>query len=128
MFDFRQKRKLRVILESRITWTILLTLVGLLALSTYGRYQIAKEATEKRMEAEQEKASLEKRKTELTEEVKYLSNERGIEAEMRRQFDVAKEGEQIVIIVEDEEETTSSTETATATSDTNEAKPWYSFW
>lgn len=128
MFDFRQKRKIRTILESRIVWAILLILAGFMALSTYGHYQIAEEATEKRIEAEQEKMSLEKRKEDLTEEVKYLSDERGIEAEMRRQFDVAKEGEQIVIIVEDEEKATVSTETATATSDKTEVKPWYSFW
>lgn len=127
MFDFQQKRKFRAVFESRITWTILLVLTGLMTMSAYSRYQIARDTADKRAEAEAEKARLETRKTDLEEEVKYLSNDRGIEAEMRRQFDVAKDGEQIIVIVEDEAAEASLTEPI-ATSTAEEVRPWYRFW
>lgn len=125
MFDFHQKRKLRAAFESRITWTILLVLSGLMIVSAYDRYQIARDMAERRLDAEQEQARLRERRTELEADVEYLSNERGIEAEMRRQFDVAREGEQVVIIVEDEEPAPAS---ATTSDDAEVERPWYRFW
>ena len=54
--------------------------------------------------------------------MEYLSGERGIEEEIRKHFDVAKEGEQVVIIVDKEEEELTPTELI------EEVKPWYQFW
>ena len=124
MFDFYQKRKLRVIVNSRYTQGVLLLFVLLIGWSAYVRYQIAVEMSERRALAEQETLLLQQQKDALQEQVEYLSNERGIEAEMRRQFDVALEGEQVVVIVEEEKLDiqplpTSSPETRSA---------WYQFW
>ncbi len=124
MFDFHQKRRLRAAFESRITWTILLVLATLMLVSTYNRYQIARDMAERRLEVESEMTRLLERKAELEADVEYLSNERGIEAEMRRQFDVAREGEQVVIIVEDE----STVQPLEAATSTPEERPWYRFW
>ncbi len=124
MFDFQQKRKLKAWAESRVVWGVLLFLTALVAYSTYDRYLIARDMAKRRAVVEQEKAKLEQRKTELEDEVKYLSNERGIEAEVRRQFDVAREGEQVVIIIK--EEATTTEELATTTKETK--RPWYRFW
>ncbi len=126
MFDFHQKRKLRAAFESRITWTILLVLSGLMIVSAYDRYQIARDMAERRFEAELEQGRLLERRRELQADVEYLSNERGIEAEMRRQFDVAREGEQVVIIVEDE--ATVNPIATTTPADTETERPWYRFW
>ncbi len=123
MFDFQQKRAIKNAFESRITWVVLLVLVGFMIVSTYDRYLIARDMAERRAEVETEIKELEVRKTELESEVEYLSHDRGIEAEMRRQFDIAKEGEQVVIIVEEE---TSKIETVATT--TEEVRSWYRFW
>lgn len=125
MFDFHQKRKLKAAFESRVTWTILLIFSGLMIVSAYDRYQIARDMADRRLSVEAEKERLVERKAELEADVLYLSNERGIEAEMRRQFDVAREGEQVVIIVDDE--ATAATATPLSTSTPNE-RPWYRFW
>jgi cell division protein FtsB len=125
MFDFHQKRKLRAVLESRITWIILLILTALMSVSAYDRYRIARDMAERRDVVERELDALYERKAELETDVQYLNGERGIEAEMRRQFDVAKEGEQIVIIVEDDEKA-EPIEMATTTP--KEERPWYRFW
>ena len=124
MLDFHQKRKLKIILSSRYTQGFLVFLILIVGWSAYTRYEIAKDMAERRYKLETEASSLEVRKNELEKQVDYLSHERGIEAEMRRQFDVALEGEQVVVIVEEEDEeiiqplsTTSSKKNA-----------WYEFW
>jgi cell division protein FtsB len=123
MFDFQQKRKLRTAFESRITWGILLLCATLVLISAYDRFLIARDMAERRAVAEQDFKELEERKASLESEVEYLSHERGMEAEMRRQFDVVREGEQIVIILEDEATTTEPMPEAVPAE-----RPWYRFW
>ncbi len=82
---------------------------------------------ERRIAAEQEAAALEARKAALEETVEYLSNERGIEAEMRRQFDVSLPGEQVVVIVENEQDKIQVEPLSSSTQSTGE-KRWYQFW
>ena len=124
MFDFQQKRKLKNWYESIYTQVIVLFLATLVVFSAINRYLIAADMAERRSIVETEINSLEDRKQTLSDEVKYLSSERGMEAEMRRQFDVAREGEQVVIILEDEPLSPQlPTEELPA-----ESRPWYRFW
>ncbi len=124
MFDFQQKRKLRSVFGSRVTQGVLLGAAILVLLSAYNRYLIALDMAERRTAVESEIHSLEARRESLEAEVKYLSNERGIEAEMRRQFDIAREGEQVVIILEDEIKAEEGAGEASSTP----PRPWYRFW
>ncbi len=126
MFDFQQKRRLRTILESRVTWALLLVLIAFMLVSAYERYTIAREMSERRATAEAEIEQLRLREMEITNRVDYLSTERGQEAEMRRQFDVGLPGEQVVIIL-DENDSAPTVETPPATT-TVESRPWYRFW
>ena len=110
-------------MQSRIVWVVLLVLAAFVIISTYERYTIAKDMAVGREEAEVELEALKQRHTDLEAEVKYLSNERGIEAEMRRQFDVARDGEKVVVIVEAKQEDVIPAATTTAIK-----RPWYRFW
>lgn len=123
MFDFQQKRKLKNWYSSRVTQGIVLFLAILVLLSALNRYLIASDMADRRTAVEAEIHSLETRRQSLEEEVGYLSNERGIEAEMRRQYDVAREGEQVVIILEDE-----PVEAKGEADAPPEPRPWYRFW
>ena len=114
---------MRTVFGSRVTQGILLLLAFFVLLSAYNRYLIAREMAERREAVESEISALESRKASMEAEVKYLSNERGIEAEMRRQFDIARDGEQVVIILDDETAATAPTATATTTK-----RAWYKFW
>ena len=125
MIDFYQKRKLRAIVNSRITHVVLGVILIAMALSAWQRFSVAMEMRERRLAAEQAAAALEVRRDELKAEVEYLSNERGIESEMRRQFDVARTGEQVVVILDDE--TKEATTTAPIVP-VEEAAAWYQFW
>lgn len=124
MFDFHQKRKMRTIFNSRVTQVILVVLSLMVLWSAYDRYLVAKEMSEKRYALEKEMSDLKERQETLGAEVKYLSSERGIEAEMRREFDIAREGEQVVIILDDEVATT----VKPMSTSTSEARSWYKFW
>lgn len=85
------------------------------------------EMRERRELTEAQATVLEARRDELEREVRYLSSERGIEAEMRRQFDVAQEGEQVVVLLEEE---TNAAGTTTIPDGVNPPTPvpWYQFW
>lgn len=101
MLAFHQKRQLRAVLASRWTHGILLVAIIFMAISAYGRYSVAHDMARRKEAAEKVARELEGRKEKLAEEVQYITSERGIEAEMRRQFDVAREGEQVVIILDE---------------------------
>lgn len=102
MLDFYQKRKLRTISNSRITQGVLVIVALVMIWNAFERYIIADAMGEKRALVEQEVAALEARKASLEAEVEYLRDERGIESAMRRQFDIALPGEEVVVILEDE--------------------------
>lgn len=89
----------------------------------YQRYTIEQEMVERREEAEAHLKELESRRADLEKKVEYLSNERGIEAEMRRNFDVARPGEQVVIILDEEKKPEIE-----PLPKTSEEEPWYKFW
>lgn len=101
MLTFQQKRFLRQVVTSRVMHVLLLLVVIGLGTAVYGRYEIAQDMAERRERAEANLTELEARKAALEERVEYITSERGIEAEMRRQFDVAREGEQVVIILDE---------------------------
>lgn len=124
MLDFYQRRKFKSILLLPVTRVVLFVLVLLLASSAYTRYKIAAEMADRRVDAEASVEELKVQKQQLQEKVDYLSDERGIEAEMRRQFDVTLPGEQVVVIVEEE----SNLQPVTASTSESIEGHWYEFW
>lgn len=128
MFSSRQKRKKVSIWRARAVQGGFLLLALYVAVSAYDRYTVAAEMSDRRAAAEAEVVQLQERKAELAAEVSYLSHERGIEAEMRRQFDVAREGEHVVIILDDEEPAEAPAPVRAAGTTTVPARPWYQFW
>ncbi len=127
MFDFYQKRKLRSRINSPITQGVILGLSLIVGWSAYVRFDIAMEMRERRIQAESQTAALEAHKTVLKDKVEYLSSDRGIEAEMRRQFDITLPGEQVVVIVEDDESKQEMSSTTNSLSEQRE-RAWYQFW
>ena len=93
--------------------------------SAYTRYEKSQLVAGRRQEIESNVIRLKEQKISLEKEVNYLSDDRGIEAEMRRQFDVALAGEKVVVIVDPE---TSATSSSSTTKKVEENHPWYMFW
>lgn len=90
---------------SKFTISVLLILVGLFSMSVFERFTALHDIANKRAQKEDELNTLKERATVLESKVEYLQKGRGVEEELRNRFDVAKEGEQAVVIVGDEEET-----------------------
>jgi len=87
------------ILSSRLTIVVLFIASFMLSFAVYDRYVVEQDVRERRHDAELELEQLKARKAELEERVDYLSNEQGLETEIRRHFDVSKEGEQVVVLM-----------------------------
>lgn len=125
MLEFYQQKSLRSYLRSPLALFVLAVICLFFARIVYERYTISRDMATRTDDAQAELESLMERKEQLTEKVEYLSNDRGIEAEMRRNFDVARAGEQVVIILDKEvDENTIEPMQAMPT----EEPPWYQFW
>ena len=122
MASFGKKKTITDYLYSKPVILILIIIAGFMSVAVYQRFNVEREMAERKAEVVREREELLQRKAELEERVEYLSGERGIEEEIRKHFDVAKEGEQVVIIVEKEEEERPTEIVAP------EKKPWYLFW
>jgi cell division protein FtsB len=125
MLRFYQERSWKHFFRSPLMALILSGAVILLGLAVYDRWLIEREMAARRVELERTLQTLEERHASLSEQVEYLSHERGIEAEMRRNFDVAQPGEKVVIILDDE---TNEIEPLPPVSPPPPDPPWYKFW
>lgn len=101
MFDFYEKRKLREIFFSKAVAGIVFVLAILLSISAYSRYTAERETREKRVDRAHELEELNMRAAALESKVNHLESERGIENAIREQFDVAKEGEEVIVVVDE---------------------------
>jgi len=101
MFDFHEKRKIRSFLYSK--WVVLSILIvsAFFVSAVYDRYVVASEMKAKLEVKRAELKELEQRAQALEAKVQYLEGERGIEEELRNRFDVIKEGEQVVILLDE---------------------------
>ncbi len=101
MFDFHEKRKIRSFLYSKWVVFSILGLSLLFGTAVYDRYTVASEMHAKLETKKRELEELEHRAQALESKVRYLEGERGIEEELRNRFDVVKEGEQVVILLDE---------------------------
>lgn len=108
-------------MHSYITAGILLVLCVGLSFSVYDRYVIEREVSGRLSEKELELKEVADRRATLEGKVEYLNGEQGVEAEIRKHFDVAREGEQVVVLVENDRD-----ETATSSLKNTESRG--SFW
>ena len=122
MAGFGKKKTITEYLYSKIVVVLLLVFVVFLSVSVLERYRVERQMAERKDEALEHKEELIERKKMLEEKVEYLGAERGVEAEIRTNFDVAKEGEQVIILVGDTKESESVATTTVV------QKPWYQFW
>jgi cell division protein FtsB len=106
MFDFHEKRKIRRVLYSKIFIGGVFIVALILARSAYERYRVERDMAGRLLDREQELHELQERALLLESRVDHLRNERGIEEEIRERFDVVRDGEQVVVILEDESEST----------------------
>ncbi len=120
---------LQVALASHWTQAALVVLIALMGWQVYDRYTIERSVAERRASTEAEYADMHAQRAELAQQVENMQDDFGIEAEIRQNFDVAREGEQIVIILDDDLEEVPERDGPTPEEDTADTPaPWYEFW
>ena len=115
MQDFSKRRHSRsfelVRLGGSILGVLLLAfLVVVSARAAWDMYGKFTQASEEREGAEKQLQALQERETQVSAAVEALSSPRGVEAEIRARFGVAKPGEGEIQIVRDEKNSTAVTE------------------
>jgi cell division protein FtsB len=120
---FGKKHSFISYFHSKFGIAFLLLLVVLLAQSVYGRYTVEREMALRTTSLQKELQELEQRKNALETRVDYMLGERGIEEEIRSNFDVAREGEQVVILVGED-----TTIEPMVQQEPIEPAPWWRFW
>ncbi len=103
MFDFHEKRKIRTFLYSKVVIGALFLGAVFLSFSVYDRYIVAEEMQAKLEDKRAQLEELQNRAELLESKVEYFKNDRGIEEELRNRFDVAKEGEQVIVLIDSKE-------------------------
>ncbi len=107
---------------SRPVLIVLALLALLLLVSVIERIKVEREMAARSAAAEADLRELEAREIELYERVEYLEGARGVEEEIRKNFDVARAGEQVVIL-------TGEPPAPEAVPPPAPPKyPWYQFW
>jgi cell division protein FtsB len=101
MLDFQQKRKVRSVIYSRITLIVLLLLVLWFIHSTFTVYKKMKESETAKDLSLNDLEKLKDRSDDLRVKIDELDTERGIEGEIRSKFSVAKDNEEMVVILDD---------------------------
>lgn len=102
MREFSQKRKIRRILYSPLVLIILAIILFFIIKGSFGVYQKYTFSKDKLSKTESELSILREKKANIDNKIKDLETETGIEQEIRAKFDVAKEGEKLIVIVDDE--------------------------
>ncbi len=119
---FGKQNTYKEFLYSKPMIIFLVLLALLLVTSVFERFGIERQMAQRRMESEEELQLQKQRRLELEQRVEYLEGQRGIEEELRKNFDVAKEGEQIIILVGDDENPIEKQQKE------DSVYPWYQFW
>ena len=101
--DFHEKRKLKKLIYSKPTLIILGLLVIWFSFAVFSMYKKERDTRLKRIEQKGILDELKTREASLSEEIERLSTERGIEEEVRSKFEVGREGEEVIIIVDNPE-------------------------
>lgn len=100
MLRSSEKMLIHKILFGKIGLLILVIVFAIFAKGTWSVYQKASYAEENHDRAQQELQEIVAREEALKEELERLNTERGLEEEIRQKFDVGREGEQLIVLVD----------------------------
>ncbi len=117
--NFQARRQVRRTIYSVPALIVLLVVTLLLARGVWSAYTKYARTEELLAQAKSMHVKLLERTGELEKETTSLSTDRGIEKEVRAHFQVARPGEEVVILVD---------EATTTVATTSPKKAWWHFW
>lgn len=115
------------IVTSPVFWVVLLILIGLMASKVYEQFKILKVTSEKRDSIEKRINTLNTEKADIETKLNRETNSYGIEEGIRKNLDMQREGEQVIVILEDNLRSVPKREGPIYT-ENKTTSPWYIFW
>ncbi len=106
MIDFQQKRKIRFVAYHKVTLVILFIIVLIFAHSTWVVFQKKRESEAMKNISMKATEELRQRDADLKSKIERLGTASGVEEEIRSKFNVVKNNENMVVIVDDQSSTT----------------------
>ena len=100
MAIFSQHKDPMRLLRHRLLMVVLLMLIAVTVRGVWGVYQKEKESRQLRYEAELQLEDLKSREASLRSDISELKSDRGREEVLRGEYELAKEGEGLIVIVE----------------------------
>ncbi len=107
MRNFQEKKGWKYYLHSKLVLTLLFILLLLFAWNVFGLIGKLEDTYKNRKSEEAKITDLEKRKAQLSSDIEKLNTDKGKEEVIRQNFGLAKEGEQLIVIVDDKNKTAS---------------------
>ena len=102
MREFRQKHIIRQRIYSKPVILLLLVILFFIANGTWNVFKKSHQSNQKLTVAEENLIELEEKRDTITLEIERLETNIGIEEEIRSKFDLAREGEKSIVIVDEE--------------------------
>lgn len=102
--SFRKKNRVLKKVYSIPVLILLLVILFFVLRGTWGVYQRASLSKDKLMLAQVEVTELKKRQENISSKISRLNTNTGIEEEIREKFNVVKEGEEMVVIIDKEKD------------------------
>lgn len=103
MREFSQKRKMWKKIYSIPVLILLLVILFFVLKGTWIIFMKSSYSHKQKIAVEAELIALQERKNSIEKKIQRLNTETGVEEEIRSKYDVAKEGEKLIVIVDEEE-------------------------
>jgi len=120
MQGFQKREDPVALMKRRLILLLLLVLVLVLGRGVYGVFMKERESRALRGDVETELQGLKGRETEIRTDIAELASERGVERALRSEYELAREGESVIVIVGDDEEVTEEP--------VPPVQPWWRLW
>ncbi len=103
MDRFDRRRQFRAIMNSKITLFVLIFLLFIAGRSTWALYGKNQEAAMKKDFFFRENEGIKDRQEFLKKEIHNLKTDEGVEEILRQKFNIKKEGEEVLVVIDDQE-------------------------
>jgi len=120
MQGFQKREDPVTLMKRRFALVALLVVVLVLARGAYSVLLKERESRALRSDVEAELRDLKSREMEIRTDIAELASERGVERALRSEYELAREGESVIVIVGDDEEITEEPAPV--------VRPWWRFW
>ncbi|TSC62138.1 MAG: Uncharacterized protein G01um101448_579 [Parcubacteria group bacterium Gr01-1014_48] len=104
MLRFQEKKTFKRYLYSQVSLWILGIFILFVCNAVYGVYKKAQSANAFLAEAQKNLRAMQDQEKYFSAEIERLKSDQGIEEEIRSKFQVAKEGEKVVVIIDKKED------------------------